>query len=151
MGTLLQIEPNILETEGELLKRTVNYLLITQLDGKTIETKVRNELMEIDGIKVYPYYLDTSKQKSLTAENVKTETGTYTNSKADIERKVNQTVRVDVERLEKMMDLVGELVINDKLSKLEYIARPYTADRTIEDLVGIQTSITITNECRRYS
>jgi two-component system chemotaxis sensor kinase CheA len=56
MGTVIQVEPNILENEDDLLKSTISYLVITQLDAKTIETKARNELMEIDSIKVYLYW-----------------------------------------------------------------------------------------------
>lgn len=151
LGTVIQVEPNILENEDELLKSTISYLLITQLDGKTIETKVRNELMEIDSIKVYPYHhLDISKLQPLAAGNVKTGTDNNANPKAvDIERKVNQTVRVDVERLEKMMDLVGELVIErTRIAQVGNILHDrYTSDNTIEDLVGISNQVSrVTNE-----
>lgn len=151
LGTVIQVEPNILENEGELLKSTISYLLITQLDGKTIETKVRNELMEIDSIKVYPYHhLDISKLQHFAAGNVKTGTDNNANPKAvDIERKVNQTVRVDVERLEKMMDLVGELVIErTRIAQVGNILHDrYMSDNTIEDLVGISNQVSrLTNE-----
>jgi len=155
MGTVIQVKPNILESGDDLsgddlFKNTISYLLITQLDAKAIEAKVRNELVEIDSIKVYPYHWDMSKQQAIAAETVKTGTDNNTNIKdADAERKFNHTVRVDVERLEKMMNLVGELVIErTRIAQVGNILHErYKSDNTIEDLVGISNQVSrVTNE-----
>lgn len=150
IGTVIKVEPNILETQDDLEISKVSYLVITQLDAKTIENKAQNELMEIDSIKVYPYHLEILKQQPLGAGNVKAGADSKTNSKAvDIVRNVSQTVRVGVERLEKMMDLVGELVIERtriaQAGKILY--ERYKSDDTIEDLVEISNQVSrVTNE-----
>lgn len=150
MGTVIQVEPNILENGEDFLKDDISYLLITQLDGKTIETAVGKDLMEIDSIKVYPYHWDILKQPSFAAEMTKTGTDNPTNLKAaDIERKVKHTVRVDVERLEKMMDLVGELVIErTRIAQVgNLLHERYKSDNTMEDLIGISNQVSrVTNE-----
>lgn len=149
MGTVIQVDPNILEEE-QLLISTVYYLLMTQLDDETIKARITNQLIEIDHIKIYPYLLDMSKQQLVVAENERVTTDVNVNSRAiDIERKVNHTVRVDVERLEKMMDLVGELVIErTRVAQVGNILHDrYATDTTIEELVGISNQLSrVTNE-----
>lgn len=150
IGTVIKIEPNILETQDDMEISKVSYLVMTQLDAKTIETEAQNELMEIDSIKVFPYHLETLKQQPLRAGNEKAGADSKTDSKAvDIKKKISQTVRVDVERLEKMMNLVGELVIErTRIAQVGNILYDrYTSDNTIEDLVGISNQISrVTNE-----
>lgn len=150
IGTVIKAEPNILETQDDFEISKIGYLLITQLDAKTIETKARNELMEIDSIKVYPYHFEILKQQPLGAGNAKAGADSKTGSKAvDIEKKVSQIVRVDVERLEKMMDLVGELVIErTRIAQVGNVLHDrYTSDNTIEDLIGISNQVSrVTNE-----
>lgn len=150
IGTVIQVEPNILENVDELLKDTVDYLIITQLNEKTIEAKVLNDLMEIESIEVHPYQLDTSKQQLLVTDVTESGIGNNSDSKtAEIDKKVNKTVRVDVERLEKMMNLIGELVIErTRIAQVgNSLHERYKADNTIEDLIGISNQISlITNE-----
>ncbi|SHJ34300.1 chemotaxis protein CheA [Lutispora thermophila] len=150
IGTVVQVEPDILENGNDLLRDEIYYLLLSQQDGKTIESKVINELTEIESIRVYPFSWDMSKQQSLTAGFIKPEADNNANAKtADIERKVNQTVRVDVERLEKMMDLVGELVIErTRIAQVGSILHErYSSDNTIEELIGISNQVSrVTNE-----
>ena len=149
VGTVIQVEPDILKIE-ELSTDTLYYLIITQMDDKAIETKVLNEIMEIDRIKVYPYHVDVQKQENMQSGSEMSEIQTQTSGKpGDTERKANHTVRVDVERLEKMMDLVGELVIErTRVAKVGNILHDrYAADNTIEELVGISNQISrVTNE-----
>ena len=150
LGTVVQVEPNILEDGDDLIKNAINYLVITQMDGKTIEAKVINELMEVESVKVYPYHWNISNQQPLADVTVKSKDGGNENPKAvDTERKVNHTVRVDVERLEKMMDLIGELVIErTRITQVGNVLHErYAADNTIEDLIGIANQVSrVTNE-----
>lgn len=150
IGTVIQADPNILENGDIQLKDSISYLFITQLNGKTIEAKVKNDLMEIESIKVYPYQWDMSRQQALTTEFIKPGTDNSAASKtADLEKKVNHTVRVDVDRLEKMMDLVGELVIErTRIAQVGNVLHErYKADNAIEDLIGISNQISrVTNE-----
>lgn len=57
--------------------------------------------------------------------------------------KVTQTVRVDVERLEKMMNLVGELVIEQTRIALvgNTLYNRYPSDVAVDDLLGISNHI----------
>jgi len=150
IGTVIKVEPNILETQDDLEISKVSYLIITQLDEKTIETQVKSEIMEIESIKVYPYHFEILKQQPLGAGNVIAEADSKTDLKAvDVEKKISQTVRVDVEKLEKMMDLVGELVIErTRIAQVgNTLNERYKSDNTIEDFVGISNQVSrVTNE-----
>lgn len=148
IGTVIQVMPNILGNEENISIDIVNYLLMTQLDDKTIENKVINELMEIDSIKIHPY-IDTLNKQISTIDNI-VETETTINQKSsDTEIKVSHTVRVDVEKLEKMMNLVGELVIEKtRVAQVGNILHgKYTSDAVVEDLIGISNQLSrVTNE-----
>ncbi len=152
IGTVIKAVPDIFESQDDLEISKINYLVITQFDTKTVEEKAKNELIEIDSIKVYPYEWEKFKSQSLLSgrENTKSESNSNTNSKAfDNVRKINRTVRVDVEKLEKMMDLVGELVIERTriLQVGNVLYHRYTSDNTVEDLVGISNQVLrVTNE-----
>lgn len=150
MGTVIKVEPNIEDIQDDLEISKISFLVMTHLDAGTIETRVRNELMEIDTIKVYPYQMEVHTQQVLGAGEVKK----GVDSKADLkvvdgEKKVGQTVRVDVDRLEKMMDLVGELVIErTRIAQVGGILHErYRSDNVIEDLIGISNQVSrVTNE-----
>jgi len=144
IGTVIGIEPNVLETTDDAEISKGSYLLITQLDAKTVEAKARDELMDVDKIRVHPYHIEIPQHQSAMVENGKKESGSSTVSKAvDTERRVSQTVRVDVERLEKMMNLVGELVIEQtRIAQVgNVLHNRYTSDNTVDDLLGISNHV----------
>jgi len=137
IGTVISTEPNVLECADDVEISKVYYLLITQLDAKTVEGKAEDELMDVDEVKVYSYHADIPQHLLDMAES---ESCRGTASKAaDTERKVCQTVRVDVDRLEKMMNLVGELVIEQtRIAQAgNVLNNRYTSDSTVDDILSI--------------
>lgn len=144
IGTVIGTEPNILEIQDDAEISKVSYLVITQLDAKTIETKAHNELMDVDSIKVYPYDTDVLQHQLAITENKKEERNdSILNKDNGIERKISQTVRVDVEKLEKMMNLVGELVIEQtRIAQVgNALHNRYTSDNTVEELLEISNHV----------
>lgn len=150
MGTVIKAEPNIMEDEPEAIDGPIHYLLVTLLDEKTIEAKVMESMLEIDQIKITPYPMEHAREGCPQEGTDRGKINCQGNQRAiDAGKKNNQTVRVDVERLEKMMDLVGELVIErTRISQVGNILHGrYTSDNTVEDLIGISNQISrVTNE-----
>lgn len=150
IGTVIKTEPDILECPDDADISRVSYLLITQLDAKTVESKAMDELMDVEKVMVYSYHVDISQPPLNVERNEKKETDSCTVSKtADHERKIIQTVRVDVDRLEKMMNLVGELVIEQTriTQATNVLNNRYTADSTVDDILSISNHMSrIINE-----
>lgn len=144
IGTVISVEPNVLETTDDVEISKVLYLFITQLDAETVEAKAQYELMDVDRIKVYPYKVEISQNQYFVAKSEEKESDVGTATKTvDVERKVTQTIRVDVDRLEKMMNLVGELVIEQtRIAQIGNILHNrYASDNTVDDLLGISNHV----------
>lgn len=58
-------------------------------------------------------------------------------------KKISQTIRVDIERLEHMMNLVGEMVIEQtRIAQVSNnLHNKYIADDSVEDLIGISSRV----------
>ncbi|AYO31755.1 chemotaxis protein CheA [Biomaibacter acetigenes] len=144
LGTVIYTDPDVLETPDDAEIDRVSYLVITQMDASTFEAKSRDELMDIDEVKVVPFYGETLQNYKQPEKAQQKETDIDTTSKtANYEKRVTQTVRVDVERLEKMMNLVGELVIEQAriLQVGNILHNRYSSDDVIDDLLGISNRV----------
>ena len=145
ISTVIDTKPNILELSDDADIREVSYLVISELDSGTLQSKAQIEIMDIEGVKVQPYDINTKKEESvksdkdvdegLEARDAQRSPGT--------EKKIAQTVRVDVERLEKMMNLVGELVIEQtRIAQVgNTLYNRYPSDDAIDDLMGISNHV----------
>lgn len=60
-----------------------------------------------------------------------------------MKKKLSQTIRVDIERLEHMMNLVGEMVIEQtRIAQVSNtLHNKYIADDSVEDLIGISSRV----------
>jgi two-component system chemotaxis sensor kinase CheA len=144
LGTVIYTDPDVLEAPDDAEIDKVSYLVITQMDASTFEAKSRDELMDIDEVKVVPFYGETLQNYKQPKKAQQKETDIDTTSKtANYEKRVTQTVRVDVERLEKMMNLVGELVIEQAriLQVGNILHNRYSSDEVIDDLLGISNRV----------
>jgi len=145
LGTVIETVPNIWKIPDDADVSEFSYLFISQLDAKNVEGRAKDELIEVQEVKVLPYDIESPK---LSVQSVKTVPEFVVkdadhNKSTGHERKASQTVRVDVERLEKMMNLVGELVIEQtRIAQVgTTLHNRYSSDNTVEDLLGISNHV----------
>ncbi|GEA29187.1 chemotaxis protein CheA [Clostridium diolis] len=160
MGEVIGSSPNVLELldEDENIT-TIKYLLISELGTKELESRIKHELMDVDDANVFDYEftkLDKEKIDTKDIENIAKIEGEIVTDKIDEingkkkviqeiknEKKLSQTIRVDIERLEHMMNLVGEMVIEQtRIAQVSNILHnKYIADDSVEDLIGISSRV----------
>lgn len=158
IGKVVTSIPNVLELSDEDDINNVQYLMTSELDSKTLELKLRNELMDIDEVKIFNYNTTTSNKDEeintinkdiiefnkeievINNEFIEKEKNSQTMTN---EKKVTQTIRVDIERLEHMMNLVGEMVIEQtRIAQVSNtLHNRYIADESVEDLNGISNRV----------
>lgn len=139
MGKVISSNPNVFELSDDADISRVQYLMTSELDSKALELKANIELMDVEDVKVVDYKFNTMKQiEKSNKDMVITKTKTI-----ESEKKASQTVRVDVERLEHMMNLVGEMVIEQtRISQVsKTLHNRYATDTSVDDLIGISTHV----------
>ncbi|KKM12375.1 chemotaxis protein CheA [Clostridiales bacterium PH28_bin88] len=114
IGEVIKTIPSTEEIEAEKFEDRFELVIITREDADTVANVVKS-ISEIAAVTVTPVTLegesDSAAGKSIT-EDGPAELKADTGSGERQERKLAQTVRVDVQRLENLMNLVGELVID---------------------------------------
>jgi len=142
MGTVIASSPNVFELADEADISEVRYLMISESNAKSLELAARVRLMDVDEIKVINYNITELKLGKETGK-LKKNIMDSTLKTTDSEKKVSQTVRVDVERLEHMMNLVGEMVIEQtRFAQVSNtLHNRYIADTSVDDLIGISNHV----------
>ncbi|EYE88770.1 chemotaxis protein CheA [Fervidicella metallireducens AeB] len=148
IGEIVKSSPSIEDIEQEKFDLTFSIVVISDKQKETIEgmvlaiseikkvnvdliENVKNEIKENEDKK------DQTAVEKAAAENIK-------NSKEDEKntKKTHQSVRVDIERLDKFMNLVGELVIHR--TRLEQISNNHRLNdlhETLEQVGRITTDL----------
>jgi two-component system chemotaxis sensor kinase CheA len=109
-GEIIKTVPSAEDIEREKFDCQIQLLLVTKEDMDTI-ANILNTISEIESIKVMPVELEDTGTDSEQASSADQQA----EQKVELalsEKKLGQTVRVDVHRLENLMNLVGELVID---------------------------------------
>jgi two-component system, chemotaxis family, sensor kinase CheA len=123
LGEVVKSNPDVSQLEDEAFDLTFEVLLVTQEPKELIEEKVL-KVSEIDAVSIQNFFIDTYKhvedegQEEVTASVDKEKVEETT-----IEKKAqqsNKTIRVNIERLDILMNLFEELVIDR--GRLEQIA-----------------------------
>lgn len=142
LGSVIKTIPNLMESQIDGEIDNILYLLLTKLDAKTLEGKAKNELMDVERIIVSEYDTAVSFSKSKNAE-VSNSSSKINNNFENSEKKIGQTVRVNVDKLEKMMNLVGELLIeHTRINQIgNVLHNKYTSDNLTDDLLGVSTHV----------
>lgn len=139
MGKVISSNPNVFELSDDADISSVQYLMTSELDSKALELKANIELMDVEDVKVVDYKFNTMKQIEKSNKDIVITKTNITES----EKKVSKTVRVDVERLEHMMNLVGEMVIEQ--TRIAQVSKTlhnrYATDTSVDDLIGISTHV----------
>lgn len=128
--------PEIIEDEDEF-EGNLAFIVLTHSKNKEV-FQIVNSISDIKTIHLTSLTssnLDSfGKGKKIEVSNKKVDEKTNQNTKSLSKAKVQQTVRIDVERLESLMNLVGELVISQtRLADIRNrLADRYSNDPDIE-------------------
>lgn len=123
LGEVVKSNPDVSQLEDEAFDLTFEVLLVTQEPKELIEEKVL-KVSEIDAVSIQNFFIDTYKQ--VQDEGQEEVTASVVEEKVEdttIEKKAqqsNKTIRVNIERLDILMNLFEELVIDR--GRLEQIA-----------------------------
>jgi two-component system chemotaxis sensor kinase CheA len=115
MGEIIKYLPSVEEIESGIFLKTkdcdhvIKILLVSNFSDDEIKEKIL-DISEISGAEVFDISGLTSQNQKI--EENKINTFKEIQSKKAISKVVNQTIRVSASRIDKLMNLVGELVIN---------------------------------------
>ncbi|WP_160674950.1 chemotaxis protein CheA [Clostridium sp. C8-1-8] len=161
MGTVVTSSPNVLDIPLDADISVVNYLMTTYLSIEELKEKASQELMDVEEVEVTEYSNESTFEEEKSSsekediddtevvkagkklDEVTEKAHLEENKKKETEKRTSQTVRVDIERLEQMMNLVGEMVIEQtRISQVGSILHGrYSQDETVEDLIGISNHV----------
>lgn len=127
-GELIKTVPSVEDLEQEKFDKSFSIMFITEKNADDIK-KLIEGISEIEKVEIFEVE-DEAKKESAAALTVETEA--VLSGSDDLKtgkdedkagKKTHQSVRVDLERLDKFMNLVGELVIHR--TRLEQISSSY--------------------------
>lgn len=110
LGEIIKTNPTVEDLEQEKFENTFSIMVITQKDQNEIKSAI-DRISEIENVNVTEVLINDIP----TEEEIHTNIQSQNEPKAEEEKntkKVHQSVRVDLERLDMLMTLVGELVIH---------------------------------------
>lgn len=153
IGDIIKSIPDVPEIEKENFEREFTVVLISAKDAKEIEQTVLGiseiEQVTVKSVSVEEHIHKELKNQAITP-NVKLEKETASGENdqsstaaATIHKsKINQTVRVDIDKLDNLLNLVGELVINKtRLDQIGTTHRLHDLVETIEAMDRITTDL----------
>ncbi|AGX43302.1 chemotaxis protein CheA [Clostridium saccharobutylicum] len=149
IGNVIASLPNVLELSPDDNVDTIKYLLTTELDNEVMLQKIKENLMDIDDVKVFSYKIQELNKNETNETIVQSRKNNELEENKDKfnpkknDNKISKTIRVDVDRLEHMMNLVGEMVIEQtRIAQVSSsLHNRYIADDSVEDLIGISGRI----------
>ncbi|NLW06722.1 MAG: chemotaxis protein CheA, partial [Clostridia bacterium] len=125
LGEVIKSVPHTRELEEEKFDNSFTLVFVSREDADTLANVVKS-VSEIKEVTVEPIRLDDdeqTKEAAAATAPVAGRTGREAPERRDSkngEFRISQTVRVDVQRLENLMNLVGELVIDrTRLAEIE--------------------------------
>jgi len=122
LGTVIHSEPSVQDIEDERFEFDFSVVLLTDKDAETAKKKVEN-VSEIKTVCIEPISADAvanaavsetkeTKEVSGTAQKEAAPAAAATQQKATTGKPVvNRSVRVDIDKLDNLMNLVSELII----------------------------------------
>lgn len=138
-GEMIQTIPSM-DSEGENEFQNIYFLIATQHDAKEIKD-LFHAMNEIAEVNVTSFTAKSEERRKNVKDAAKaTESGEKKSAvkrkKQDDAKQRKQTIRVDVDRLEHLMNLVGELVIDQtRISQVAgKLSKQYSGEDAIEEL-----------------
>lgn len=113
VGTVIKSDPPAHDLEDERFDSDFSLLLLTQERAEGVQSLVEG-ISEIDGVEVMELALPepTGQQEAAAALNIEANPADFLKT-AQIQQRTNDKyVRIETERLDKLVNLVGELVIS---------------------------------------
>ena len=148
MGEIIHSNPSIEDIEDEKFDLTFSLIFISKEEEKKIKDSL-NSISELENINITPIketdvndkeieFLEED-NKSKDASNIVEKNGTR---HFERQNKVGKTVRVDIDRLDNLMNLVSELIIiKTRMDELSDISNKENMTEAIEYLERITTSL----------
>ncbi|WP_025847132.1 chemotaxis protein CheA [Brevibacillus agri] len=140
-ASVISTEPDLDSITEEAAFNEIACIITTSLDPETIQHKL-GELLDVEDVKVTPVSNDSLDDLTVSLTEAKKDVQQKNKNPIKSEKegkKIGQTVRVDVDLLENIMNLVGELVIDQtRIAQVGNLLRDrYSTDETIDDLEQI--------------
>ena len=126
LGEIIETVPPVKDLEDEKFDREFKVIVSTIQDARKLEDAAR-KVSEISKVEVKPH--TGSKSRAKTEEKACVTEGSKTSIKSV------QSVRVSIERLDSLMNLVGELIINK--IRLMQLASVHKLDDLVETLASL--------------
>lgn len=158
LGEVIKSIPAVEELEKENFDYSFQVVLLTAVDSEKIEATVTN-ISEVEEVVVVPSaILETAPKKTIvsasqpapankadkkpTVNKVEKSSNENTPSTPDKKLKSGQSVRVDIDKLDSLLNLVGELVINKtRLEQIGLTHRLTELVETIEQMDRVTTDL----------
>ena len=155
LGEIMISVPSAQDIEDEKFDFDFSVIFITEADMDKVKTAVMN-VSEIENCYIAPVELEVQKQEEVSvveekaaevavSQHAPSQTPAKTEKKAAAKPIVNRTVRVDIEKLDVLMNLVSELIIakNSLVSaaQTEGITSNSSVNEPIEYLESVTTNL----------
>jgi len=148
-GQILKSIPPVEDIENEKFERTVELVIVCQYNKEKI-FEIINEISEIEKVivmEILPEKVEAQKSQPKASDETRIEEKQYTSEKEKIKEinkeknataltsKITQTIRVDIDKLDTLMNLMGELVISR--SRIMETLRKYQIKEIDESLAQL--------------
>ncbi|QEK12253.1 chemotaxis protein CheA [Crassaminicella thermophila] len=146
---IIKSKPSVEDIEDEKFDDSFELIIISKLDKETIRKKIINisevEKVLIDEIDTNDYTIQTKDMEVNIEENQELDSKKKVNEKSASKAKkpkLGKTVRVDIDRLDNLMNLVSELIITrSRLEEIGDSEKKHNMNDAIEYLGRITTSL----------
>ncbi|MDM5338090.1 chemotaxis protein CheA [Fictibacillus enclensis] len=141
LGDIIKSEPSADLIEQEQFNQSFFVTLITQQEAATIESELLS-ISEIEKVALTPLQPVGSEQKEAVAEQVDDQKGTPTGPKKNSPPKSAKTIRVSIERLDLLMSLFEELVIDrGRLERISSEMKDAALQETVERVSRVSSDL----------
>ncbi|WP_132995883.1 chemotaxis protein CheA [Sporanaerobacter acetigenes] len=144
---IIQSKPSVEDIEDEKFNFEFSLMIVTEISKEEIQKEIYN-ISEIEKVEVSPIdEIDTLNVETKVKETKLEEENKTEKAKADMStttrtNKVGKTVRVDIDRLDNLMNLVSELIIiKTRMEDMSEASSKEDMNEAIEYLERITTSL----------
>lgn len=144
---IIQSKPSVEDIEDEKFNFEFSLMIVTEISEEEIQKEIYN-ISEIEKVEVSPIdEIDTLNVETKVKETKLEEENKTEKAKADMSattrtNKVGKTVRVDIDRLDNLMNLVSELIIiKTRMEDMSEASSKEDMNEAIEYLERITTSL----------
>ncbi len=140
LGEIIKTNPTVEDLEQEKFENTFSIMVITQRNLNDVKSAI-DKISEIKNVNVIEVLLNDNTAEQRIHTNVQSTNEQKTEEEKNT-KKVHQSVRVDLERLDMLMTLVGELVIHrTRLEQLTNIHKLGDLNETLEQVGRISSDL----------